>query len=194
MIVDIEPRKKGRQQRARVTQEAIIEAVARFLESDQAYNLTTNRIAEIAGVSIGSLYQYFPNKEAILVALIRRERSALLADVKLVAQCGDSPKVKIEMLVEAGLKHQFERPRLAAQLENIEQTLQIGEEAHALSLSLAEETYLVLKEQWPDVEPSAAGDVVAICHALINSAAWAGETDYAELKRRIVKAVYGYLN
>lgn len=194
MIVDIEPRKKGRQQRARVTQEAIIEAVARFLESDQAYNLTTNRIAEIAGVSIGSLYQYFPNKEAILVALIRRERSALLADVKLVAQCGDGPKVKIEMLVEAGLKHQFERPRLAAQLENIEQTLQIGEEAHALSLTLAEETYLVLKEQWPDVEPSAAGDVVAICHALINFAALAGETDYAELKRRIVKAVYGYLN
>lgn len=66
-------RKTARQARAQETVEAILGAAAHILKRDGASGLTTNRIAEAAGVSVGSLYQYFPNKEAIIVALIRAQ-------------------------------------------------------------------------------------------------------------------------
>jgi AcrR family transcriptional regulator len=55
------------------TVEVIFEATARILAAEGREGLTTNRIAEKAGVSIGALYGYFPNKQAILLAMARRE-------------------------------------------------------------------------------------------------------------------------
>src|ERR1700761_6183432 len=66
------PRKTAKQTRAQFTVEAILEAAAELFEKYGYAGTTTNRIAERAGVSIGSLYQYFPNKDAILVALTHR--------------------------------------------------------------------------------------------------------------------------
>jgi AcrR family transcriptional regulator len=68
----LSPRKRPRQERARLTVDAILEAAAHVFESEGYAAGTTNRIAARAGVSIGSLYQYFPNKDAILVALVER--------------------------------------------------------------------------------------------------------------------------
>ena len=66
-------RRSPRQKRAAETVAAIFEATAQILQREGRDHLSTNRIAERAGVSIGSLYQYFPDKNAILVALARRE-------------------------------------------------------------------------------------------------------------------------
>jgi AcrR family transcriptional regulator len=66
------PRKLPKQARSEATLEAVLEAAAQVFERHGYAAGTTNRIAERAGVSIGSLYQYFPNKDAILVALVRR--------------------------------------------------------------------------------------------------------------------------
>jgi AcrR family transcriptional regulator len=66
-------RRKPRQARAAATVEIIFEATARILQRESRAILTTNHIAECAGISVGTLYQYFPHKEAILVALARRE-------------------------------------------------------------------------------------------------------------------------
>ncbi len=66
-------RKSPRQKRAAITFEAIVEAAAHILRDQGAEALTTNAVAARAGVSIGSLYQYFPNKQAIVRALIARE-------------------------------------------------------------------------------------------------------------------------
>ncbi len=66
------PRKRPSQPRARATVDAILVAAAHILKTEGPERLTTNRIARIAGVSIGSLYQYFPNKQAVVAAL--RER------------------------------------------------------------------------------------------------------------------------
>ncbi|MEU4579077.1 MULTISPECIES: TetR/AcrR family transcriptional regulator [Nonomuraea] len=63
------PRKQPRQQRSRQTVAAILEAAAQLFQRHGYAGATTNKIAERAGVSIGSLYQYFPNKDALLVAL-----------------------------------------------------------------------------------------------------------------------------
>ena len=69
----LRPRKKPVQGRSRVTVDAIIEASARLFVRDGYPNTTTNRIAELAGVSVGSLYEYFPNKASILLALLQRQ-------------------------------------------------------------------------------------------------------------------------
>jgi len=62
-------RREPKQQRSRQTVEAVLEAVPRVLRRHGAEAVTTNRVAEVAGVSIGSLYQYFPDKQAIFMAL-----------------------------------------------------------------------------------------------------------------------------
>src|SRR5688572_32794194 len=65
-------RRKPTQPRSRATVEAILQAAAYILVEEGWQALTTNRIAERAGVNIASLYQYFPNKEAIVAELQRR--------------------------------------------------------------------------------------------------------------------------
>jgi AcrR family transcriptional regulator len=62
-------RREPKQQRSRQTVDAVLEAVQRVLRRHGAEAITTNRVAEAAGVSIGSLYQYFPEKQAIFMAL-----------------------------------------------------------------------------------------------------------------------------
>lgn len=65
-------RRIPQQPRARETVNAVLDAVARILRRDGIAAITTNRIAEVAGVSIGSVYQYFPDKRAIYAALHER--------------------------------------------------------------------------------------------------------------------------
>ncbi len=66
------PRKFASQARARATVDALIEATSRILASDGQARASTNHIADAAGVSIGSLYQYYPCKEALFAAVIDR--------------------------------------------------------------------------------------------------------------------------
>ncbi|WP_405871844.1 MULTISPECIES: TetR/AcrR family transcriptional regulator [unclassified Streptomyces] len=73
------PRKRPRQQRSKETYDAILEAAAQLFERDGRAKATTNHIAERAGVSIGSLYQYFPDKDALLYALGERHMLRLAA-------------------------------------------------------------------------------------------------------------------
>jgi AcrR family transcriptional regulator len=65
-------RRRPQQRRARQTVEAILDAVVRILKREGFQAITTNRVAEVAGVSIGSLYQYFPDRPAIFEALHQR--------------------------------------------------------------------------------------------------------------------------
>lgn len=67
-----EPRKRPRQTRSTETVDRILDAAARIFDERGYHATTTNHVAAEAGVSIGSLYQYFPNKDALLVALAER--------------------------------------------------------------------------------------------------------------------------
>jgi AcrR family transcriptional regulator len=71
-------RRSPRQTRARATVDAIVEAAGRLLVEGGLAGVTTNAVAGRAGVSIGSLYQYFPNKEALLWAVQRRHRQQVM--------------------------------------------------------------------------------------------------------------------
>jgi AcrR family transcriptional regulator len=70
------PRKNPTQHRAHATIDIVLEAAAQLLETVGEQGFNTNALAERAGVSVGTLYRYFPNKQAILAALGRRERDA----------------------------------------------------------------------------------------------------------------------
>lgn len=75
-------RKEPVQARARATVDAILQAAAHILVRDGHDALTTNRVAERAGVSIGSLYQYFPNKEALVAALSKKHLDDIEATIE----------------------------------------------------------------------------------------------------------------
>ncbi len=84
------PRKRPRQDRSKATVDTILAATARVLVKHGFDGLTTNAVATAAGVSIGSLYQYFPNKEALVAALIEHHlehtNQSVLAELVRVAQ------------------------------------------------------------------------------------------------------------
>lgn len=68
----LEPRKRPSQQRSRDTVERILNAATRVLSADGYAAASTTRVAAEAGVSPGSLYQYFPNKDAVVLAVLER--------------------------------------------------------------------------------------------------------------------------
>ena len=77
-----QPRKSASQARSRATVDALVEATARILVREGFDKASTNRIAEVAGVSVGSLYQYFPGKEALVAAVIERHQQAVMQAVR----------------------------------------------------------------------------------------------------------------
>jgi AcrR family transcriptional regulator len=79
-----DPRKSAVQQRSQMTVDAMLEATARILLKSGYDNASTNKIAQEAGVSIGSLYQYFPGKEALVAAVIDQHMEEMM-DVARVA-------------------------------------------------------------------------------------------------------------
>src|SRR5215469_5687650 len=76
------PRKTASQGRSRATVKALLDATARILIAEGFDKASTNRIAEVAGVSVGSLYQYFPGKEALVAAVIERHQQQIMQTVR----------------------------------------------------------------------------------------------------------------
>jgi AcrR family transcriptional regulator len=101
------PRKLPKQERSRATIEAILGATAHILVRDGFEGASTNRIAERAGVSIGSLYQYFPSKEALVAALLERhvrEMRTFLAEAipRAMSQpLRDAVRDTVRLMIEA---------------------------------------------------------------------------------------------
>lgn len=76
------PRKLPQQDRSRMTVEAILEATTHILTEEGYDKANTNRIAERAGISIDSLYQYFPNKESLMAASMAQHSNEIAALVE----------------------------------------------------------------------------------------------------------------
>ena len=81
-LVAFEPRKTPVQARATVTVEAISEATVQVLLSQGTQRLTTTRVADRAGVSVGTLYQYFPNKQSLLFAVLEDHLERVTKEVE----------------------------------------------------------------------------------------------------------------
>ena len=102
------------QRRAVETVEAVLDATVRLLKRRGSDGITTNRIAEVAGVSIGSLYQYFPNRGAIFNALHQRHIDQIdrMIQNTVVEHAGASLKDLIRAIIEAMVKSHAGDPAL----------------------------------------------------------------------------------
>jgi AcrR family transcriptional regulator len=108
------PRKVASQERSRATVDALVEATARILVKEGCDAASTNRIAEVAGVSVGSLYQYFPSKEALVAAVIERHQQEIMRMVRgELAEALAQPVEKgVRQLVAVAVKAHRVDPRL----------------------------------------------------------------------------------
>lgn len=191
----LDARKRPMQRRSAATVDAILEAAARMLESAGLAGYTTNAIAARAGVSVGSLYQYFPNRDALTAALIDRESTPLLAEVEGAA-AAPSCEAALLRLIRAAVAHQMRRPELARLLDFEERRLPLGERDARVS----ERIHAVLVGAFGladapriDDRRTAALDVIAIVRGMVDAAGERGETDAQALEAHVTRAAIGYL-
>ncbi len=191
----LKPRKIPQQSRAEQTVATILEAAARILEREGLEGLNTNLVAKRAGVSIGSLYQYFPGKDALIVALSLRER-ALFHDEAQGALEEPTGAAALKRLIAVSVHQQLRRPVLARLLDFEEMRAPIAKELAASKDGFGALIGHVLSHD--DIPPPpdlaiAIDDVGTILRAMTDAAGERGEVDRAELERRIGRALSGYL-
>lgn len=189
----LRPRKTPKQTRAEETVATIVEAAAQVLESAGVEGFNTNAVAERAGVSIGSLYQYFPNKDALIVALIQRESQRFRRDLAY-ALGRRTTKGALEGMIIASVRQQLQRPMLARLLDVMETRPELrGEVSDEELKDLFAEivSRLVLPDHVRiDV---VVGDLFAIIRGMVDAAGERGERDIASLEHRLRAAVLGYI-
>lgn len=191
----VNPRKAPSQPRSAHTVEAILEGAAHILERHGLDAYTTNAIAARAGVSIGSLYQYFPTKDAVTVALIERERTGLVRDAMQALEPEDRC-VALRQLIEVAVRHQLRRPALAALLDFEQHRLSAVMPASGNGAVMHAALAGFLRCGYPDamLAPAlAASDLMAMISALTDAAGRRGHVDPVQLGTRIEAAVLGYL-
>jgi AcrR family transcriptional regulator len=110
-VVAFEPRKTPLQARSTVTVEAISEATIQVLLSHGADRLTTTRVAQRAGVSVGTLYQYYPNKQSLLFAVLENHLTNVMATVEAACEstCHKPLAEMIREMVEAFVDAKMDR-------------------------------------------------------------------------------------
>jgi AcrR family transcriptional regulator len=116
---DISSRKKPKQARSNDLVAAVLEAALQVLAQEGAQRFTTTRVAERAGVSVGSIYQYFPNKASILFRLQADEwkrTSALLHGI--LADASRPPLARLRLLVHAFVKSECEEAAVRVALDD----------------------------------------------------------------------------
>jgi AcrR family transcriptional regulator len=165
------PRKQPTQARSKQTVAAIVQATAQVLMSDGYDRTTTNLVAEKAGVSIGSLYEYFPNKEALVAALASAHVGELIerVDETLRAPTNETPKAMIAALIRAGLDAHRVNPTLHKVL--VEQVPRIGALAALLDISsiLQRKIEEDLQRRVPHLSPSRARIIALVLETCIEA-------------------------
>jgi AcrR family transcriptional regulator len=188
-------RKEPRQARSKATVEAIVQAGARVL-SDQGWaGFTTNKVAEVAGVSIGSLYQYFPDK----LSLIEAVRSHHFEDVlRVIRKAMDREKPMrqfAEALVDGMIDAHLEHPALHRVMLDEVPGHADARAAHdsfrteylsRYAAAIAPYRRIAKRQRIAEVLSSAVEGV-------IHNAARRGELKAPELKRELVHLICAYL-
>jgi AcrR family transcriptional regulator len=120
-LVAFEPRKTPIQARSTVTVEAISEATIQVLLSHGADRLTTTRVAQRAGVSVGTLYQYYPNKQSLLFAVLENHLTNVMATVEAACEsaCHKPLAEMIREMVEAFVDAKMDRADISVALYQV---------------------------------------------------------------------------
>jgi AcrR family transcriptional regulator len=149
-------RKEPKQARSNELVEAILEAALQVLAKEGAQRFTTTRVAERAGVSVGSLYQYFPNKAAILFRLQQDEWQRMSDMLRRVLEDDSKPPlVRLRVLVHAFIRSECEEADVRAALNDAAPLYRDAPETRAARKATEEATLRFMREALPDAPPTA---------------------------------------
>jgi AcrR family transcriptional regulator len=194
----LRPRKTPRQQRAAHTVEALLEAAAQVLEADGLDGYNTNAVARRAGASVGTLYQYFPGKDALTLALLLRE-DRLFHDAAAATVALTGFHAALNAFIDVAVRQQLSRPNLALLLDQQEARPEIRAALsgkyrfHDLLAEILCKPDAPARFQDPALLRLAADDLLALMRGMIDAAGERGERDAIHLAQRIGAAAFGYL-
>jgi len=199
--MDVEPRKRPRQGRAKVTVESIVEATAQVLLEHGYDKFTTARAAERAGVSIGSLYQYFPNKAALASAVIDRCCENFLASFRSAMPHGTRPALAetVEAMIDVTLVSHHLTPELHKMVKDLAPRLGIEERTATVGRAAAHLIESTLRgytdEIAPEIDLAAAATVIeALLEALAHrNLAHSGPDRNSLLAKEAARMIGSYL-
>ncbi|WP_129777976.1 TetR family transcriptional regulator [Peristeroidobacter soli] len=155
----ISSRKKPQQARSNELVAAILQAAIQVLEKQGAHRFTTARVAEKAGVSVGSVYQYFPNKASILFRLQSdewRQTTQLLASILLDAR--HPPLERLRTLVHVFIRSECDEAKVRIALHDAAPLYRDAPEAREARASGERAMETFMKEALPDA-PAATRDM-----------------------------------
>ena len=159
-----EPRKTPVQARSAASVEAILEATIQVLLQHGKMKLTTTRVAERAGVSVGTLYQYFPNKSALLQALLRQKLSGVAVALERVREeVREAPLAEIaEAMVNAFVAAKFRHPEASVALYAVAEDL----EGKAIAREMQLRSLGAMVEMFQSSSEKVVGDPESIARTL----------------------------
>lgn len=196
----LSPRKRPLQARSKATRDAIIEAAAQIIAARGLAGFNTNAVAERAGTSIGSLYQYFPNKDALMVALIHRSQQAQLQSV--AEAVGNAPPdadlaTLIRVIVRGAMKHHRDDSLLASAIDHEEARLPIEDKLQDYLTEGGGMVRALLTRHLPQLSESEISRAVYTLPALVRAVVdrWANLSppQLSVAEDEAVRAVTGYL-
>jgi AcrR family transcriptional regulator len=195
----IEPRKTARQLRSEVTREIILEAAARVLSKKSLEGFNTNRVAEVAGVSIGTLYQYFPNKESLIAVLIERTQKGYVNQMDQLGHDTEGMPLRDTLLkiTKVMLNHKYSEPLLAIALDHQELRLPVEDILNDTKQQCLDgfTTFLLhyRSEFQNDFPRYVAHDCMHIAKVIMEESMKGSAEIQSDLDMRITCAIIGYL-
>lgn len=195
----LQPRKTPVQARSTDTVDAILDATLQVLASVGKEQLTTTRVAQRAGVSVGTLYQYFPNKVSLLQACLRRHMDEVTSGIAeaCAERQGSSAIEMADGIVEAYLAAKMQHMEQSVALYSVSADIdgmQIGKDAYAK----ARQSVAAMFATAPDLgkDPQTVATVVlaamnGIARRLLESGSPAAE--FQELHKELLLLVHSYL-
>jgi AcrR family transcriptional regulator len=160
----ITSRRKPKQARSEDLVSAILEAALQVLAKEGVRRFTTTRVAERAGVSVGSVYQYFPNKASILFRLQADEwRQTTEMLINILQDAGQSPAKRLRTLVHAFLRSECEEAEVRTALNDAAPFYRDTPEAHEARSAIDNIIQAFMQEALPSASESAralAGDLI----------------------------------
>lgn len=177
----IASRKQPQQARSTELVAAVLQAAVQVLAQEGAQRFTTARVAERAGVSVGSLYQYFPNKAAILFRLQSDEWQRTLALLRgILEDAGTAPPQRLRRLVQVFIRSECEEAEVRTALNDAAPLYRDAPESHAVKAAGERAFRRFMKEALPEA-PDA---LRARAGGLLLSTLSAAGKDFSERPRR----------
>ncbi len=149
--------------------DVILEGAAQVLE--RGGPLTTNTIADRAGVSIGTLYQYFDSKEAVVAELSRRVRGDLVRSVAAAIETAGALSLAegLPLIVGAALAADARRPRLSSALDRLEDELPLSSDDAYVAAELRTRTAGWLRRYYPEAPEDELAVLVDDLHVIVEA-------------------------